>query len=62
MPANRIAELRCAAGYSKRRLMRRIGELSKGTITSPSYLANIECSRQTASPHFAEIAARALDC
>ncbi len=62
MPANRIAKLRRAAGYSQRGLMRRIAELSKGTITSPSYLATIGRGRQSASPHFEGIAARALDC
>ncbi len=62
MPANRIAKLRRNAGYSQRGLMRRIGELSKGTITSPSYLATIGRGRQSASPHFEGIAARALDC
>ena len=62
MPANRLAELRRAAGYSQRSLMRRIAQLSHGQITSRSYLADIERGRQVASPFFEQVAAEALGC
>ncbi len=62
MPVNRFAELRRAAGYSQSGLMRRISQLTRGAITSRSYLADIERGRQMASPRFEEMAAEALGC